>query len=69
MLNTDEIYYRIFSTPNSIFTINNKPINYFNFITSLENEDCNAALKRIVPKINMDKICDIINDIPCITEL
>ena len=62
-------YYALQFFKPSYMKFNNKPINYFNFITSLENEDCNAALKRIVPKINMDKICDIINDIPCITEL
>ena len=30
----------------------------------MENEDCNKALLRIFPKINLEIIEDIINDIP-----
>ncbi len=49
--------------------IGGEKINYFNFISSLDNQDCNEALKRIVPRIDIDKINEIIDDIPCITEL
>ena len=48
----------------SYLIYDNKVINYFNFISSLENEDCNEALKRIVPKIDIEKIIQIINDLP-----
>ena len=60
---------RIFSIPLSGIKINNSKINYFEFISSLENDDCNKALKRILPKINMEKINSIIDKTPYITDL
>ena len=43
--------------------------NYFDFINSLENDDCNNALKRIHPKINLEKINQIIDETPYIGNL
>lgn len=60
---------RIFQIPLSGIKIDGKKINYFDFISSLQNKDCNAALKRIVPKINMQKIYTLIDETPFITEL
>ena len=53
---------RTFSIPLSSIKVNGKKINYFDFISSLENADCNKALKRILPKINMDAIFRIVDD-------
>jgi len=39
-------------------------INPFTFIERSENKDCNAAVKRIVSRIDMDKIIQIISGIP-----
>lgn len=64
-----EMDLRIFAIPLSGIKISGKKINYFDFISSLENDDCNAALKRIVPKINMDAIHSIIDTTPYITDL
>lgn len=47
-----------------IFSNNDKPINPLKYIESMKNEDCNEAVKRIVPKVNKDKIKKIIYDIP-----
>lgn len=52
----DEIEQRIYVYPNSIIKENGKKINYFNFISSFENDDCTNALTRIYPKINMNEI-------------
>jgi len=60
---------RIFSIPLSGIKIGNQKINYFDFISSLKNKDCNKALKHIVPRINMQKINEIINETPYISEL
>ena len=46
------------------FSINDRIINPFKYIESLENDECNKALLRIVPKIDLSKIYDIINEIP-----
>lgn len=47
-----------------IFSLNNKQINPFEYIESMENEKCNKALLRIIPKIDLEKIKDIIYKIP-----
>lgn len=60
---------RIFSIPLSGIKIDNQKINYFSFISSLENTDCNEALLRIVPRIDMGKINSIIDETPYISEL
>lgn len=65
----EELNARIYVFPNSALKINDKKINYFNYISSLDNEDCNQALKRIYPKINMDKITDIIDNTPYISKI
>lgn len=48
---------------------NGSKIKYFEFITSLQNEDCNAALKRIYPKIDLDKIFKFINELDIISSV
>lgn len=65
----NEMNLRIFEIPTSAITLNNKKIKYFDFISSLQNDDCNRALKRIVPRINIEKIKEIINNTPFISEL
>lgn len=67
--NEAERNFRVFEVPLSAIRIGNKKIKYFDFISSLDNEDCNRALKRIVPRINLERINEIIEDIPCINEL
>lgn len=46
------------------FSREDKAINPFKYIESLKNEDCNAALMRIVPKINVENIQKMIDEIP-----
>lgn len=60
---------RIFQIPLSGIKIEGKKINYFNFLSSLEYEGCNEALKRIAPKIDLEKINDVIDAIPYINDL
>lgn len=67
--NKDEQNLRIFSIPLSGIKEDNKKINYFDFISSLKNSDCNAALKRMTPKINIERINGIIDDTPHIEAL
>ena len=60
---------RTFSIPLSGIKINNSKINYFDFISSLANKDCSKALKRILPRIDMVKINEMIDETPYITDL
>ena len=60
---------RVFVFPTSALKIDDKKINYFDFISNLKNEDCNNALSRIFPKIDLEKINKIINETECISEI
>lgn len=65
----DEIDARIYTFPNSALKENDIKINYYEYITSLKNQDCNNALKRIVPLIDMNKINKIIDETEYISDL
>lgn len=69
LVNQKEMDYRIFEIPRSSIRQNDKKIKYFDFISSLKNESCNAAVKRIVPRIRMNEIDAIIEDTPYVTDL
>lgn len=64
-----EMNSRVFVFPTSALKENNKKINYFDYISSLQNEDCNQALKRIFPRINLKKINTIITETPFISDI
>ena len=60
---------RIFERPLSGIKINGQKIQYFKFVSSLGNKDCNKALKRILPKIDMKKVYKIVDETPFISDL
>lgn len=60
---------RIFSYPLSGIKVNGQKINYHPFISSLQYKDCNEALKRIQPKLDMQKINELIDGTPFISDL
>ena len=49
--------------------INSEKINYYDFINSLKHKECNEAIKRITPKIDLNKIRDIIDNTPNISDV
>lgn len=67
--NRAEMDFRIFEIPLSGIRLNGEKIRYFDFLSSLQNADCNAALKRIVPRLDMNRILALIDDTPFISEL
>jgi len=48
----------------SVFLKDGKIINPLKYIESMENKDCNAALLRVLPKINLEKIKNIFEEVP-----
>lgn len=44
-------------------TIDGERINPYHYIQNMNNEQCNNAVKRIVPRINMDKVNKIIDEV------
>ncbi len=69
MSDKSKMNYRIYEIPTSALTSGGKRIKYFDFISSLSNEDCNMALQRIVPKINMGRIQQVILDMPLASDI
>ena len=64
-----EMNARVYDVPTSAILFNGKRGNYFKIITSLEYEDCNKAIKRIVPKINLDQINMMIDEVELVSDL
>ena len=69
MKNKEEMEARVYVFPTSAIKINDKKINYFEFISNVENEECNKALKRIYPLIDIEKINKIIEETPYISNI
>ena len=61
--------YRIREIPTSAIKQHGRKIKYYDFITSLQEPECNEALKRIVPRINMQVIEQIVDETPFISQL
>lgn len=60
---------RIFKIPLSSIRQNGQKINYYDFLYAGMNQDCNAALKRILPRIDMKKIDQMIDETSFISDL
>lgn len=59
----------VMKNPPSAIKINRHRINYYRFINSLENQDCNKAIKRISKKLDLPKIYSFIDNTPYISEI
>ena len=65
----EEIIKRVEKFPTAALELENKmKASYKDYINSLNNPDCTAALMRIYPKLNMDIINNTINNTPYITD-
>lgn len=67
--NQEEIDKRIYEFPTSQVKYNGKKSSYYQIISSLEFEECNKALMRIVEKIDFEKINYLIDSIDIITTI
>ena len=61
--NQDELNKRIFKFPTSQIKLNGRKSSYFEIISSLRYKECNEALTRIFPRINMNDIFNLIDNI------
>lgn len=61
MASKAEMNARVYDIPTSAIVMNKKRLNYFKLITSLEYEGCNEAVKRIVPRIDLGQINELID--------
>lgn len=60
----EEINKRIFVYPTSAIEEEGKKVSYFDFISSLKDSGCNAALKRICERIDMERIDRLVEETP-----
>lgn len=67
--NQEEIDRRIYQFPTSHIKLNGRKSSYYEVINSLQFEECNKALKKIVPKIDFDKIDKLIDSIESISDI
>lgn len=65
----EEIDQRIYKFPTSHIKVNNRKSSYYEVIGSLQFDACNEALKRVMPRIDFDRIDSVINDIEGISDL
>ena len=61
MASKAEMNARVYDIPTSAIVMNKKRLNYFKLITSLEYEGCNESIKRIVPRIDLGQINELID--------
>ena len=69
MENENELHARIFRFPTSALKCDEQKLNYFDFLMAAEDEDCNAALRRMFPRIEMANIHSFIEGTPYISDL
>ncbi len=67
--NEDVMNARVYQFPTSAIKLNGKKLNYYDYIMSFKNEKLNEAIRKIVPRIDMQQIEKFIDDIPYISEL
>lgn len=60
----NEINQRIYQFPRAALEENKTKLSYFEYISSLKNPDCNAALKRITKRIDLNAIQDFLETVP-----
>ena len=69
LANEDALNARVFQYPTSAIKQNDRKINYYDFLTKAEYADCNAAVKRIYGRAEMETIRAFIDDVPYISDL
>ena len=65
VLNDDnQLKVRVYERPLSALTLDGKKINYYEFMMTSSDRDYIAAVKRIVPHIDMNAVVDLIDNTP-----
>lgn len=64
-----ELNLRVYERPLSALMVDNKKINYYDFMISSDDQDYKDAVKRIVPRIDMDKINSVVENTPGLDSL
>ena len=60
---------RIYRFPTSAIKLHGSKINYYDFLSSGEYEECDQAVREIYERVDMDQIGAFIDDVPYVSEL
>ncbi len=69
LTNKDALNARVYQFPTSAIKISDKKINYYDFIKSKNNDACNKALARILPRIDLVSINNFIDSVDYLSDL
>lgn len=69
MSDEKELHARIYTFPASAIKLNGRKINYYNFLNSHEYPECDEALIRVVPRINLLQIANFIDALEGVSPL
>lgn len=69
LANQDALAARVYQFPTSAIRQDGKKLNYYDFLTTTDNRDCREAVKRIVPRVDMERIRTLITETPYLSDL
>ena len=69
IISKTEMNARVYDVPTSAILIDGKRANYYNVISSKQYEDCTNAVKRILPRIDLNVINGLIDSVEQLSEL
>lgn len=67
--NENELNARVYQFPTSAIKVNGRKLNYYDFLKGCSNSDCNKAVLRIMPRIDLAKINAFIDGVSYISEM
>ncbi len=65
----EEMKRRVFEFPTSQIQLNGRKSSYYSVINSLQFLECNEAIMRICPRVDMNKICALIHSVQGLSEV
>ena len=64
----DELNARVYQFPTSVVKLKGRKINYYDFLNGEHPDECDRAISRIVPRMDLNSISDFIESVPVISE-
>lgn len=65
----ESLHARVFQFPTSAIKLNDRKINYYNFLTGAKNKDCADAVKRIQSRIDLSQINTFLENVSFLSDL
>lgn len=67
--NENMLHARVYQFPTSAIKLNGRKINYYDFLTQTNDKGCLRAVQEIVPTVEIQKIEELIDEMPYIEDL